>query len=207
MKRYRPARLMAVTACLALGAAAFGLMAPALAADPSPDSDVTTPGTTLILPQPGDSSAGEPQATSPVASHTVLHGDVITLRLEDQGDRYRVEHIELLGPNGLHVTATDATRQVEHSVGFSSDNKSGSGVGVRGSNGGAALTFGAGQNHAGANYDDTKLAITRAHVRVPDLAAYKADVTLWKFRVKLLDDEGHGVTIEIPAPAASPAPQ
>ncbi len=185
----RPAGRLALAAGLAL--ALFG---PALALDLVPqDEDVTTPGSGLAL---------TPGGAALVNSHTVLHGDVITVRLEDQGDHFRVERVELLGPGGISVIANDLTRQVEHKIGFASDGKpDDNGVGLKGENGTAGLTFGKTTDHRGANYDDVKLAITRAHVRVPNLAAYKADVTQWKFRIRLLDDGGTNLTMEIPAPA------
>jgi hypothetical protein len=186
----RSAGLIAVAAGLAF--AGLVPLQPAHALDTTPDPG--TPGGGLVLAPPG--------GASPVNSHAVLHGDVITLRLEDPGDRYRVERVELLGPGGISVVASDISRQVLRSYGFSSDGKDDSaGLGVKGSgNGGAALTFGSNENHAGANYDDKRTAVTRAHLRVPDLDSYKADVTQWKFRVRLLDDSGNSQTMEIPAP-------
>ena len=135
--------------------------------------------------------------------HTALNGNVITVRLEDQGDRYRVERVELIGPGNVRIAAKDITREVEHSTGFSSDDAA------------SKVTLGphgAGDNdpqvHIGAapntrnSYTKVKVAITRAHVRVPDLDAYRGSVADWKFSVRLLDDAGRAKMMEFPAPGS-----
>jgi hypothetical protein len=180
-------------------ASGLALGAPGLAL--AQDDAGAAPPLKLNLDTP-PASAAQPM----IGWHTALYGDTITVRLEDPGDRYRIDRIELVGPGNVRIAATDMAREVEHSTGFAKGTAPESEITLgpqsSGAGGGAPRVHIGAAPNVGANYNQTKLVITKAHVRVPNLDSYLASAVDWRFVVRLLDDAGKAKTIEFAAPAA-----
>ncbi|HEY6335123.1 MAG TPA: hypothetical protein VI113_04480 [Alphaproteobacteria bacterium] len=172
---------------------------------------------------------GAPEAEAPIALadgspastlaepsldwHATLQDDVIAVEFIDATSRYRVESVELVGPNGARIPSAPLTRAVDRNFGYSTDVPPGTFViGVFGGSSGLDGNLHGGlHGDIGRGFDNRPLGIrdtgvpskttTRARIMLPDPAAYRADVKKWKIAIELLDSNGETSHFALPAPA------
>jgi hypothetical protein len=179
---------------------------PSFAPNPMPSPGPPLPSPASPTPALPKLDLTSPDALEPekpnLAWHAVLDRDTVAVELTDPTSHYRVDRIELIGPDGTRVYAPQVTRQVERSfatepVGpsgpFSLDVKGGSASGV-----GVGLGLG-GPVHT-HNVDKKPKTVTRARIELPDPTAYRAGWARWKIAAELVDSEGVTSTAEFPAP-------
>ncbi|MHA1571054.1 MAG: hypothetical protein ACTSWM_04485 [Alphaproteobacteria bacterium] len=127
--------------------------------------------------------------------NTTLKGDVVEIVLTDPRSFYRVEQMELLGPDGRIYRATDITRLVTKDDGRSGGTRVGIGAGSGGRvSTGIGFSFPIGNR---SSYNRTKTE-TRIPLRNPDF--YRATASQWTIRVTLIDQAGQQSTADFPAP-------
>ena len=149
-----------------------------------------------------DTSRPIAAASATLDWHTSFQDDTVMVELKDATSHYRVEKVELLGPNGVRIASDPLTRSVERNFGYSTEVPPGSVVvGVfGGSTEGVGLGVGANKP---LGIRDTKVpskTTTRARITVPDPTAYRGDAKAWKIAVELLDSEGSPAFFVLPAP-------
>ncbi len=153
-------------------------------------------------PMAGQESPDE-QTQQPAASalpdlewKTALKSDVVEVVLIDRKSFYRVDQIELIGPDGRIYRATDITRHVTEGDGYSSGTRVGIGAGSGGRvSTGIGFSFPIGNK---SSRDRTKTE-TRIPLRNPEF--YRATVDQWTVRVTLIDEDGEQSTADFPAPS------
>ncbi|HYB09385.1 MAG TPA: hypothetical protein VEJ16_06925 [Alphaproteobacteria bacterium] len=170
---------------------------------------------------PGGLAEGSQASTSVEPSlewHATLQEDVVAVEFDDSSSRYRVEKVELLGPNGARIASAPLARTVERNFGYSTDVPPGTFVvglfgGSAGLDGGVRGGIGHGFDNdpVGRGLDNRPLGIrdtgvpskttTRARITLADPAAYRKDVKDWKIWVELLDSNGETSHFEFSAPA------
>lgn len=166
------------------------------------------PPSEIAEAKPTSPQAALPLRPEPVGPkldwHTALDGDTVVVDLSDATSHYRVETVELVGPGGVHVLAPTLTRETERSFGYRTDYPTGVfSFGVSGGPvSGVDLGAGIGASHPLGLHDRNAApkTTTRARIRVPDLAAYRADRKAWRIEARLLDSVGETSSISIPAP-------
>lgn len=154
-------------------------------------------------PTASQKSPGE-QPQQPAAStlpnlkwETALQGDVVEVVLIDRKSFYRVDQIELIGPDGRIYRATDITRHVTRGDSYGSGARVGIGAGSGGRvSTGIGFSFPIGEK---TSRDRTKTE-TRIPLRNPEF--YLATVAQWTIRVTLTDETGKQSTADFPAPTS-----
>lgn len=135
-----------------------------------------------------------------------LAGDIVTVELRDANNHYRVEQVELVGPNGITVAASDINRETNRASGNFRSYGGGPSVGVGGwggSRGGGGFGVGLGFPLGGRSTTDRQPppgTITTARVRLPDPAFYRQTVENWIIRVTTTDHGNQSSVAVIPAP-------
>lgn len=137
-----------------------------------------------------------------LAWHTALEGDVVVVELTDATSHYRVEKLDLLGPDGIRITGGELTRLVEHRYGSSTEGPSGPfGLAVSGgSSSGVNVGIGINTPRPARNITPPPKTTTHARIGLPDPAAYRANAQAWKISAQLIDSKGETSFVEIPAP-------
>lgn len=205
----RPRRAMALATVLALAALSAGC-----AGTPSDD------GGNIAWSEPGAASATgsvSPGATAPnqpspggppLDWRTALAGDTVVVEFHDRNDFYRVERVELVGPNALTVASYEINRQTSRASGdrYGSFGGPSLGVGVGswggGRRSGSSVGLGLGFPLGGGSSrsDPPTGTMTSARVRIPDPALYRETAGSWVLRVTFSDRGGQPSSAVLPAP-------
>jgi hypothetical protein len=144
---------------------------------------------------------------------TRLSGDTVVVEIRDANDYYRVDRVELTGPDGVTIAANEINRTTTRasgdsyggygggpSVGFGVGSWSGS----RGSRSGSASGVGLGFDFPlGGSSEPSPTptgTITMATVRIPDLSHYRETADQWVVRVSFTDRNNEPQAAVIPAP-------
>jgi hypothetical protein len=177
-------------------------------------SDTTKDSGTIAWSQPGASTAGAPSLTPsgpPLNWETRLSGDTITVELRDPNAYYRVERVEMVGPNGLTVAANEIDRETHQGdyagggYGYGGGPSVGVGVGSwsGGRRSGTGVGLGLGFPLGGSSYEPPPQpvgTVTRARLRIPDPAFYRQTAANWIIRVTTTDRNNQQNVAVIPAP-------
>lgn len=158
----------------------------------------------------GTTSTGPAPSGPPLDWQTRISGDTIIVEIRDPNDYYRVEQVELVGPDGVTIAASEINRETNRASGDTYRGWGGptlglgvgswSGGGRSGTSTGVGLGFDfpiGGSSSASAPPTGT---MTMASVRVPDLAHYRETVASWIVRVSFTDRNNELQTAVVPAP-------
>lgn len=175
-------------------------------------SDTAKDSGTIAWSQPGASAPGTASLVPsgpPLNWETRLSGDTITVELRDPNAYYRVERVEMVGPNGLTVAASEIDRETYRGdyVGGGYGGGPSVGVGVGswsgGRGGGSGVGLGLGFPLGGSSYDPPPQpvgTVTRARLRIPDPEFYRQTAVNWVIRVTTTDRNNQQNVAVIPAP-------
>lgn len=168
--------------------------APQAATAPPPVPAPSAPPASRPTPEPAGPS---------LAWHTALEGDTVLVELADATSHYRAEKVELVGPAGRRIAASQITREVERNYGYGPDGgPTGIGLNLFGSSSrGVGIGIGAGVPVGTVNYSGQPKTVTHARIALLDPVAYRANAAAWTIAVELIDKEGEAAFITIPAPA------
>ena len=128
--------------------------------------------------------------------NTTLRNDLVEVALIDRKSFYRVDQVELIGPDGRLYPATDITRHVTTEDGPSSGARVGIGAG---SGGGVSTGIGFSFPIAGRSSRNRTKTTARIPLLNPDF--YRATAAQWTIRVTLIDQTGEQSTADFPAPS------
>lgn len=169
-------------------------------------------GGTIAWSEPGSvtGSVAPTGATAPsgppLGWQTSFSGDTVTVEVRDTNNYYRVERVELVGPNGITLAASEINRETNRASSDYRGYSGGPSVGVGGwggSRGGGGAGIGLGFPLGGSASTDRAppvATITRARVRLPDPAFYRQTVANWVIRVTTTDPGNQSSVAVIPAP-------
>lgn len=177
-------------------------------------SDTTKDTGTIAWSQPGSSVPGTASVAPsgpPLNWETRLSGDTITVELRDPYAYYRVERVEMVGPNGLTIAASEIDRETHTGdyagggYGYGGGPSVGLGVGSwsGGRRGGTGVGLGLGFPLGGSSYEPPPQpvgTITRARLRIPDPELYRQTAANWVIRVTTTDRNNQQNVAVIPAP-------
>ena len=162
---------------------------------------------------PAGSTTGSTTAPSgpPLDWRTSLSGDTVTVELRDTNDYYRIERVDLVGPNGITIAASEIDRETNRNTGDYGGGYGGGpnvGVGVgswSGSRGGSGTGVGLGLGFplggsSSYNAPPPVVTMTRARIKVPDEAFYRQTAANWVVRVTTTDRNSQSNTAVFPAP-------
>ena len=173
----------------------------------------TTPGsapvgaTPSVTPSPSPTAATSGAASGPALNwHSALVGDTISVELRDPINHYRVERVELVGPNGVTLAAGTINRETNRASSNYRGFDGGPNVGVggwggsrSGGGGGISLGFPLGGRSA-RDREPPAGTLTTARIRLPDQALYRQTVERWFIRITTLDRAQQSSVAIIPAP-------
>lgn len=173
--------------------------------------DTTRDGGAIAWSDPasGATSAAPTTAPSgpPLNWQTRLSGDIVTVEIRDPNDYYRVERVELVGPNGMTIAAHEINRTTNRASGDYYGGYGGSNVGVGiggwgGSRSGAGVGIGLDFPLGGSSAPPPQPigTVTTASMRIPDPAFYRQTASQWIVRVSLTDRGNQPQAAVIPAP-------
>ena len=142
--------------------------------------------------------------TPVTASFAADEADIVEVRVTDEQP---VEVVELIGPDGRVYTAHQILRDrlVEERGGIVPN--LGIGVGVTGGSSsriGTSIGLGFPLGGFGGTADEPEV-LSRARIRIEDMAAYRTDWQNWKVRIQFGTTEAGPRFMEIPAPSPPPA--
>lgn len=170
-------------------------------------------GETIAWSEPGSSVAPVPAGTPnaapmgpPLNWQASISGDTITVSVRDTNNYYRVERIELTGPNDTRLVASEIDRETNRASGDFSRYGGGPSVGVGGwggSRGGGGVGVGLGFPLGGSSSVNRRppvATITTARIRLPDPAFYRQTADNWTIRVTTVDHNNQSSVAVIPAP-------
>lgn len=178
-------------------------------------SDTAKDSGTIAWSQPGAASTvGTPSLAPsgpPLNWETRLSGDTVTVELRDPNSFYRVERVEMVGPNGLTIAASEIDRETHQgdyaggSYGYGGGPSVGVGVGSwsGGRRGGTGVGLGLGFPLGGSSYEPPPQpvgTVTRARLKIPDPAFYRQTAANWIIRVTTTDRGNQQNVAVIPAP-------
>lgn len=170
-------------------------------------------GETIAWSEPGSTVAPVPTGTPgsvpsgpPLNWQSSISGDTITVSVRDAGNYYRVERVELTGPNDTRIVASEINRETNRASGHFGGYGGGPSVGVGGwggSRGGGGVGVGLGFPLGGGSSVNRRppvATITTARIRLPDPAFYRQTVDSWAIRITTVDPNNQSSVAVIPAP-------
>lgn len=198
-KSRSPWRCFAIALALAVGLAGCS-------ANTTKDSGIGDKDT-IAWSEPGSVvPAGSPVSGGPPLNwHASLSGDTVIVELRDTNNYYRVERVELVGPNGMTIAASEINREANRASGNYSGYGGGPSVGVgswggsRGGGSGLSLGFPLG-GRSSSDRTPPPATITTARIRLPDPAFYRQTAENWVIRVTTSDRTNPSSVAVIPAP-------
>lgn len=174
-----------------------------------PASGAPGGGAPSVIPSPGAAPGGAASGTAsgpPLNWHSALVGDTVTVELRDPNNHYRVERVELVGPNGVTVAAGAINRETNRATSNYRGFDGGPSVGVGGwggsrggGGGGISLGFPLGGRSA-RDREPPMGTLTTARIGLPDPAFYRQTVESWFIRVTTMDRAHQSGVAIIPAP-------
>lgn len=211
--------LKPVTVVLALGAGVASCNADNKPAGESPDTIAwSTPGSagsaSTVAPAGTTTGAATTPSGPPIDWRTNLSGDMVTVELRDLNDYYRVERVDLVGPDGTTLAANEIDRETnrnsgDYGGGYSSGPTMGVGVGSWSGSGGrssgSATGVGLGFDfplggRSSSSAPPPVVTFTRARIKVPDEAFYRQTAANWVVRITTTDRNNQSNTAVFPAP-------
>ena len=162
-----------------------------------------------VIPSPGapPSGASSGAASGPSLNwHSALDGDTVSVELRDPNNHYRVERVELVGPNGVTIAAGTINRETNRASSNYRGFDGGPSVGVGGwggsrSGGGGGITLGFPLGGRSARDREPPAGtLTTARIRLPDPVFYRQTVESWFIRITTLDRAQQSSVAIIPAP-------
>lgn len=172
-----------------LSCAALALLAAALLAGCAADGG--GPG------GPAGDTAGAGYRDLSIVSRVLADGEFVEVEVRYRSQFHKVEQVALIGPDGAWHVARDLRRQRT----ASDSGRPHGHFGVAGGSSGPIFT-GIGITIPLGRLFSTPAHRTRALVRVPDPAGYRADPARWQVAVVIGRALGATTTIKRPAPAA-----
>jgi hypothetical protein len=176
-------------------------------------SDTAKDSGTIAWSQPGATTAGAPSLAPsgpPLNWETRVSGDTVTVELRDPNAYYRVERVEMVGPNGLALAASEIDRETSRGDyagggGYGGGPSVGLGVGSwsGGRRSGTGVGLGLGFPLGGSSYEPPPQpvgTVTRARLRLPDPDFYRQTAANWVIRVTTTDRSNQQNVAVIPAP-------
>lgn len=176
-------------------------------------SDTAKDSGTIAWSQPGATTAGAPSLAPsgpPLNWETRVSGDTVTVELRDPNAYYRVERVEMVGPNGLVLAASEIDRETSRGDyagggGYGGGPSVGLGVGSwsGGRRSGTGVGLGLGFPLGGSSYEPPPQpvgTVTRARLRLPDPDFYRQTAANWVIRVTTTDRSNQQNVAVIPAP-------
>lgn len=173
-------------------------------------SDKTTDSGTIAWSEPGTvapTGAPTPPSGPPLNWQTTLSGDTVTVELRDINGYYRVEKVELVGPNGVTVAANEIDRTTNRYSGDYGGYGGGPSVGLGvgswsgGRHGGVGIGLGFPLGGSSSYEPPPPVAtVTRARIDLPDPAFYRQTAANWVVRVTTSDRNNQSNVAVIPAP-------
>ena len=172
------------------------------------------PGGSTVAPAGSTTGAAVPSGP-PLNWRTSLSGDTVTVELRDANDYYRVQRVDLVGPNGLTIAANEIDRETnrnsgDYGGGYGGGPSVGLGVGSWGGSRGSGTGVGLGLGFplgGGSSVNEAPppvVTTTRARIRVPDEAYYRQTADNWVVRVTTTDRSNQSNTAVFPAPKPVP---
>lgn len=173
-------------------------------------------GETIVWSEPGATTASGAASSVPAPSgpplnwQTRLSGDTVMVEIYDRNDYYRVERVELVGPNGLTIAAQEINRTTQQASGGRYRGWGGGptvGIGGwGGSRGGGGAGIGLGFPLGGSSRaaEPPLGTTTTASVRIPDPSYYRQTADAWVVRMTFSDRGKQTQTAVVPAPKAAP---
>ncbi|HLI10117.1 MAG TPA: hypothetical protein VKY65_00835 [Alphaproteobacteria bacterium] len=155
----------------------------------APVAVATPPKDVRAAPEPGPS----------LGWRTRFDGGAVIVLLSDPTSQYRVERIELLGPDGARLPSGPLERTVERSYGYETEFPS-SGFSLLGSSS-TGIGIGTGVPMARKDRDAPPRTLTSTRITLPDPTGYRRSFSRWKIAIELSDAEGAPAFVEIPAPS------
>lgn len=168
----------------------------------SPDGD------TIVWSEPGSVAPTGPVAPSgpPLNWQTSYSDDTVMVEVQDTNNNYRIERVELVGPTGMTIAASEIDRQTNRASGDFGGYGGGPSVGIGGwggsrggGGGGVGLGFPLG-GRSSATRPPPVATVTRARIRLPDPAYYRQTAASWVIRVTTTDRGNQSSVAVIPAP-------
>lgn len=210
--KFRSPFMPAVIA-VALGAAIAGCSSNKAADENAGTIAWSQPGGSTVAPAGSTTGAAVPSGP-PLNWRTHLSGDTVTVELHDANDYYRVQRVDLVGPNGMTIAASEIDRETnrnsgDYGGGYSGGPSVGLGVGSwggsrgRGTGVGLGLGFPLGGSSSVNEAPPPVVTTTRARIRVPDEAFYRQTADQWVVRVTTTDRSNQSNTAVFPAPKAA----
>jgi hypothetical protein len=168
------------------------------------------PGGSTVVPAGSTTGAATTPSGPPLDWRTNLSGDTVTVELRDANGYYRVERVDLVGPNGVTLTASEIDRETNRNSGdtggyYGGGPSVGLGVGSWGGSGHSGTSVGLGLGFplgGGGSYEPPPpvITFTRARIRLPDEAYYRQTAANWVVRISTTDRNNQPNTAVFPAP-------
>lgn len=205
-------RLTPLAMALVLGAGIAGCSSNKAAEESAGTIAWSEPGGSSSAVAPAGSTTGSAVPSGPPLNwRTTLSGDTVTVELRDANDYYRVQRVDLVGPNGMTIAANEIDRETnrnsgDYGGGYGGGPSVGMGVGSWGGSrgGGSGVGLGLGFPLGGSrSYNEPPppvVTMTRARIRVPDEAFYRQTADNWVVRVTTTDRSNQSNTAVFPAP-------
>jgi len=131
-----------------------------------------------------------------LSSRALASGEFVEVEVRHRSLRHRVEQVALVGPKGRRHVSRDVRTERERIA----PARPGGHIGIAGGSGGAGIFTGIGITFPLGSWFRNPTYRTRALVRVPDPARYRADPTAWRVAVVMGRRYGTPRVIERPAP-------
>ena len=180
----------------------------------SDKAKTTGEGETIAWSEPGSSvapvPAGAPSSAPsgpPLNWQSSISGEIITVSVRDTNNYYRVERVELTGPNDTRIAASEINRETNRASGHFGGYGGGPSVGVGGWGGsrsgggvGVGLGFPLGGTSSSRERRPPVATVTTARIRLPDPTFYRQTVDNWTIRITTVDHNNQSSVAVIPAP-------